>query len=181
VTFSSDLVFDGAATVPYVETAGVRPLNAYGRSKAQAERLVLAAHPGTLVVRTSAFFGPWDEWNFVTIALRELAAGRRFAAPDDAVVSPTYVPDLVNASLDLLIDGEHGVWHLANDGAVTWAGLARAAAATAGVDARRVAAVSTDELALPARRPRYSALGSVRGLQLPELGDALARYAAAVA
>ena len=58
--------------------------------------------------RTSAFFGPWDESNFVTIALRELAAGRPLVAAEDAVISPTYVPDLVNASLDLLIVARGG-------------------------------------------------------------------------
>ena len=79
------------------------------------------------MVRTSAFFGPWDEYNFVTIALRELAAGRTLVASRDAVVSPTYVLDLVHASLDLLIDGERGIWHLANRGALDWAALARRA------------------------------------------------------
>jgi dTDP-4-dehydrorhamnose reductase len=44
---------------------------------------------------------------------------------NDVVISPTYVPDLVHASLDLLIDGEKGLWHLANNGALTWADLAR--------------------------------------------------------
>src|SRR5919202_1239038 len=109
VTFSSDLVFDGRRSTPYTEEDAPRPLNVYGRSKAEAERLVLAAHPGALVVRTSAFFGPWDDHNFVTLALRELAEGRRVEAPHDQVVSPTYVPHLVDATLDLLIDGEHGI------------------------------------------------------------------------
>ena len=40
---------------------------------------------------------------------------------DDVVISPTYVPDLTHAALDLLIDGEGGLWHLANQGAVSWA------------------------------------------------------------
>ena len=109
LTFSSDLVFGGDRDVPFVESDPLRPLNVYGRSKAEAEARVLEALPSALVVRTSAFFGPWDEHNFVTIALRELAAGRPFVAAEDAVISPTYVPDLVNASLDLLIDGERGL------------------------------------------------------------------------
>jgi dTDP-4-dehydrorhamnose reductase len=177
VTFSSDLVFDGSARkMPYVESDAPAPLGVYGRSKADAETRVLAALPSALVIRTSAFFGPWDEHNFVVAALRSLAAGERFAAADDATVSPTYVPDLVHACLDLLIDAERGVWHLANESAVTWADLARLAAGLAGLDAGLVNARSTHTLGLAAPRPVYSALGSERGALLPPLEDALSRY-----
>ena len=176
VTFSSDLVFDGAAARPYVEDDDVAPLNVYGRSKAEAERLVLAAHPGALVVRTGAFFGPWDEHNFVTLALRALAAGDELVAADDAVVSPTYVPDLVQTTLDLLIDGERGIWHIAGGSAVTWFELARLAAEVAELDAGSLGGVPLDELALAAPRPRYSALDTVRGWLLPPLTDSLPRY-----
>ncbi|MEW5930668.1 MAG: family 1 glycosylhydrolase [Gemmatimonadota bacterium] len=176
LTFSSDLVFDGARREPYLEQHPAAPLNVYGRSKAEAERRVLAAFPGALVVRTSAFFSPRDEHNFVTVALRALAAGRPFAAADDATVSPTYVPDLAHAALDLLVDGERGIWHLASPGAVTWAELARRAAALAGLDPARVEGRPTAALGLPAPRPLYGVLGSARGVLLPPLEDALARY-----
>jgi dTDP-4-dehydrorhamnose reductase len=176
LTFSSDLVFDGAGASPYVESDGVAPLNVYGRSKAEAEVRVLKANPSSLVIRTSAFFGPWDEYNFVTIALRQLAAGHTFVAAEDAVVSPTYVPDLVNASLDLLIDGECGLWHLANKSAISWADLARLAAQKAGVNSGRIEARPTRELGLAAVRPTYSVLGSNRGMLLPCLDHAISRY-----
>ena len=178
LTFSSDLVFDGAGVNPYVESDAVAPLNVYGRSKALAEARVLKAHPSSLVIRTSAFFGPWDEYNFVTIALRQLAAGHTFVAAEDSIVSPTYVPDLVNTTLDLLIDGEYGLWHLANNSAIAWAELARLAADIAGVDASRLEARPTRELGLVAPRPTYSVLGSERGALLPSLDNAMARYLA---
>jgi dTDP-4-dehydrorhamnose reductase len=180
-TFSSDLVFDGLQGAPYVESSAPSPLNAYGESKAEAERLVLAALPSALVVRTSAFFGPWDEHNFVTLALRALAAGIPFAASDDAVVSPTYVPDLVHATLDLLIDGESGVWHLANEGSLAWAELARRAAAAAGLDPALVEGRATATLGLAARRPAYSALASERGRLMPSVENAICRYVGACA
>ncbi|HEV2706902.1 MAG TPA: SDR family oxidoreductase, partial [Pyrinomonadaceae bacterium] len=177
VAFSSDLVFDGAGrSTPYVESDAPSPLNVYGRSKAEMEARVLASHPSALVIRCSAFFGPWDEYNFITIALRELSAGRDFVAAGDAYVSPTYVPDLVNESLNLLIDGERGLWHLANPGALTWAELARTAAAIAGLDESGVIARPTSALKLSAARPSYSVLGSERAVLLPPLADALARY-----
>jgi len=176
VTFSSDLVFDGTKETPYVESDAPAPLNVYGASKAEAERLVLAAHPSTLIVRTSAFFGAWDEHNFATQVLRTLAAEQTFVAASDAIVSPTYVPDLVHTSLDLLIDGERGIWHLAHTGAVTWVEFARRVAALAGLDASLIKPRTTVELDLVARRPLYSALGSERGVLLSSFDDALARF-----
>ena len=176
MTFSSDLVFDGTLDRPYVESDKVAPLGVYGRSKADAERRVLDSDPQALVIRTSAFFGPWDEHNFVTQALDALDAGRPFAAARDQVVSPTYVPDLVNTCLDLLIDRECGLWHLTNGAAMSWADLARKACAAAGVDDSRLEARTTAELGLRAARPRTSAMSSERGLLLPSFDDALARY-----
>jgi dTDP-4-dehydrorhamnose reductase len=176
VTFSSDLVFNGEKRARYVEADEPGPLGVYGRTKVEAEQRVLAADPDALVIRTSAFFGPWDAHNFVTQAIRSLAAGMPFRAASDSVVSPTYVPDLVNASLDLLIDGEHGVWHVANDGEVTWAGLAAAAARAAGIPRRTLVPTPTEALGLRATRPAYSALGSEKGGLLAPLPEALGRY-----
>jgi dTDP-4-dehydrorhamnose reductase len=176
MTFSSDLVFDGTLDRPYVESDKASPLGVYGRSKADAERRVLDSDPQALVIRTSAFFGPWDEHNFVTQALDALDAGRPFVAAADQVVSPTYVPDLVNTCLDLLIDRECGLWHLTNGAAMSWADLARQACAAAGVDDSRLEERTTDALGLRAARPRNSAMSSERGLLLPSFDDALARY-----
>jgi dTDP-4-dehydrorhamnose reductase len=178
VTFSSDLVFDGRSRSPYRESDGVAPLCVYGMSKAEGERDVLRANPRALVVRTSAFFGPWDEYNFVTMTLRRLAGGNRVTAADDMTVSPTYVPDLVNASLDLVIDGASGLWHLANEGATSWADLARHSANLRGYDAELIVPVASASLGLAAARPAYSALASERGSGLmPPLEAALERYA----
>ena len=177
LTFSSDLVFDGRKEAPYVESDRVAPVSVYGTTKAEAEALVLAALPSALVVRTGAFFGPWDERNFLAHALRALERGVTFRAADDVVVSPTYLPDLRNAALDLLIDGERGIWHLASRGATTWASLVTSAAAAAHVGAHSLIACPQEELAQAAPRPRYSVLGGERGPLLPPLTDALARYA----
>ncbi|MDB5941767.1 MAG: putative b-glycosidase, Glycoside Hydrolase Family 1 [Ramlibacter sp.] len=176
MSFSSDLVFDGRVRRPYVETDEPRPLNAYGRGKLEAERRVLAHAPDALVIRTAAFFGPWDRHNFVTLALDALRRGERWPAAEDQRVSPTYVPDLVSASLDLLIDGESGLWHLANRGAVSWAELARMAAEVAGLDAGLVSPLPAVSLGQIAPRPAYSALGSERGVLMPSLEDGLVRY-----
>lgn len=176
LTFSSDLVFDGQQQRPYLESDRVFPLNAYGRSKAEAEQEVLTMHPGALVVRTSAFFGPWDRYNFITVGLKALAEGRLFAAANDIVISPTYVPDLVHASLDLLIDGEAGIWHLTNGQSVTWSDLLTKAAGKAGIDTGTLDPQPWGQLGYLAPRPAYSALASERASFLPSLDDALDRY-----
>ena len=177
LTFSSDFVFDGAQARPYVESDRVGPLSVYGASKAEAERGVLATLASALVVRSSGFFGPWDERNFLSRALREMSAGQRVRAAADATFSPTYLPDLVHTALDLLIDGERGVWHLANRGAVSWADLVRLGADLAGVRHHLLDACATAALGLAAPRPAYSVLGSERGALLPSLEEALQRFA----
>ncbi len=179
LTFSSDLVFDGTLTRPYRETDSPRPLSVYGRSKADSERSVLDRLPSALVVRTSAFFGPWDDCNFLTGVLRSLDTQGTATAVEDQIVSPTYVPDLVHAALDLLIDGESGIWHLANAGAVSWADLARRAARLAGYVPELIVGCPGAQLGRPAQRPQYSVLGSDRGMHLPSLDDALYRFIAA--
>ena len=176
LTFSSDLVFDGVRNEPYSESDVTAPLSYYGFTKAEAERRVLSTLSGALVIRTSALFGPWDHRNFLSVALRRLAAGAPFVAASDLVVSPTYLPDLVHASLNLLIDKEHGLWHLANEGALDWAEFARAAAKLARLDASKVAGYSARSVPFAAQRPAYSVLGSERGVLLPTLDHALNRY-----
>lgn len=176
VGFSSDLVFDGAKQQPYVEGDAAQPLNAYGRAKLEAERLMLLLQPDALVVRAAAFFGPWDRHNFVTCALRALGRGERWPAACDQWVSPTYVPDLVHGALDLLVDGESGIWHLANRGTVSWSELACMAAEAARLDTALVQHLPGASMGQQARRPRYSALGSERGLLLPRLEDGMQRY-----
>jgi dTDP-4-dehydrorhamnose reductase len=176
VTFSSDLVFDGAKGAPLLESDTPSPLNVYGKSKAEGEQRVLEIMPEALVIRTSAFFGPWDDYNFVTQCLKTIASRRRFCAAADYVVSPTYVPDLVNTTLDLLIDEECGIWHLANTGSASWAELAMITARKAGLWQDFIDAVTLEELALRAPRPSYSVLGSEKAWIMPSLGDALDRY-----
>lgn len=175
-TFSSDLVFDGAALSPYVESSPVSPLNTYGHSKVMAEQSVLQRNPDALVIRTSSFFGPWHPHDFLPVALRSLSDGQSFAAMQDVVVSHTYVPDLANACIDLLIDAESGIWHLANAGALSWFELAREGALLAGVDIRTLQGRACSDFGLAARRPPFSALGTERGLELPALDDALRRF-----
>ena len=176
ITFSSDLVFDGEKTEPYVESDATSPLNVYGTSKAQAEARVLEEFPGALIIRTSAFFGPWDQYNFVHHVLNNLAKRLSVSAAGDITVSPTYVPDLVDAALDLLIDGEQGIWHLAGPASLSWAHFARLVADMAGYDSNLVECRSSRSFGFTAVRPSFTPLSSERGSFMPSLENSLDRF-----
>ncbi|MBC3541968.1 dTDP-4-dehydrorhamnose reductase [Rufibacter sediminis] len=177
VSFSSDLVFDGGKQTPYLEEDPTNPVNVYGTSKALAEEQVLGVMPGALVIRTSAFFGPWDEHNFVYHALRSIAHQETFLAAEDSYITPTYVPDLVNSVLDLLIDQESGIWHLTNQGTYSWAKFAELAGNLAGLETTPwLQPVPLASFNLPAPRPSSSALQTGKRALLPTVEDALRRY-----
>jgi dTDP-4-dehydrorhamnose reductase len=156
VMISSAAVFglpDGRA---HGENETPAPLDEAGCLARDRERSVVDAHPDALVIRTGPLFGgPVSGTQPFARSLRSSAIG----APD-AIVSPTYVVDAIDATLDLLIDGEHGVWHLANRGEMpldTWLAHPSAAGVHPGAS-------------------RLPALRSERGTLLPTLSDAVARW-----
>jgi dTDP-4-dehydrorhamnose reductase len=171
VTFSSDRVFDGKLGRSYVEPDAPAPACAYGRSKAEGDARLLKLDGDALIVRSSAFFGPWDRYNFLSNTIERLERGEDIVASEKIFVSPTYVPDLVHASLDLLLDGEKGIWHLTNQGAVSWHDLALEVADMARVGAGRIRAAEDDETV-------DTSLTSKRGLLLRPLNQALSEFAA---
>jgi dTDP-4-dehydrorhamnose reductase len=168
VTFSSDLVFDGKSGRPYVELDQTTPICTYGRSKAEAEARVLKRYPDALVIRTSAFFGPWDTHNFVYRTLSHLKAERPLNLSASQIVSPTYVPDLASAALDLLIDTESGIWHLANEGSRSWFDFGCELAEREHLPVRMLVPEESC--------PRNTTLASRRGRLMPSLEDALSRF-----
>jgi dTDP-4-dehydrorhamnose reductase len=170
MTFSSDLVFDGKLGRPYREDDPVSPTGVYGFSKAEAESRVLAVLKDALIVRTSAFFGPWDQYNFAWNVLAALGRDQPVKACPRTEVSPTYVPDLCNATLDLLIDGERGIWHLANQGRLSWYDFACKVATGAGYDPSLI------DLAPATPNRTVTALDSIRGRLLRPLEPALGEF-----
>lgn len=174
MTFSSDLVFGGEKSDPYVETDLTNPINTYGHSKLLAEMSLLKQYGTALLIRTAAFFGPWDEYNFAAQMFSKLEAGNEFFAPDDNVISPTYLPHLVHASLDLLIDDASGIWHLTNKGSVTWFEFAKRLAERSDLNQELIVPVYNQQT--PAKRPSFSALESIKYKLMPSLDEALDAY-----
>jgi dTDP-4-dehydrorhamnose reductase len=101
--------------------------------------------------------------------LSALAEGRRFGASRTSFVSPTYLPDLCHATLDLLVDGERGLWHLANQGRMSWYEFAVRVAQEAGCNP---ALIDPEDGA-----PADNSLSSRHGHQLRPVEEAIADYA----
>ena len=177
MTFSSDQVFDGRQLTPYVESDPIAPCCQRGYVQAQMETQVLQHYPSALVIRTGALLSPWYSPNVVTERLRDMIAERAASNDDATLISLTYVPDLVHACLDLLVDRERGYWHLANVGARTWIELVDEVANRANLKvahATHAARTQGKRRSLP--HPLSYALKSERGQLLPSLDDALQRY-----
>lgn len=159
VSFSTDYVFDGAASAPYVESDVAAPLNAYGRSKLAGEEAALC-YRGSLVVRTSWLFSATHD-SFVRRVLHKAARGS-IRVVEDQSGSPTAVDDLAESVLRLLEAETTGLVHLAGQPPASRYELARAAVSSAGWDPDLVAPCASSEYPTPAIRPTWSALTSER-------------------
>lgn len=157
--FSGD--FGGSTPRPYEADDETGPLSVYGLTKLAGELAVRAALPRATVVRTSWVYTGGTGKDFVAV-MRRLAAGDGIVeVVDDQTGSPTYVPDLCAALLEVADGRAHApVLHAANEGAVTRYELARAVFEELGADPDRVRPVSSDHMPRPARRPPYSALSN---------------------
>ena len=181
VTYSTDYVFSGTGSSPYLESAPVDPVNAYGQSKLVGERGALREHPGALVIRTSWVVSGTHP-NFVATMLR-LAPERQLSVVADQRGRPTIAADLAVATLAALDAGVAGLLHLANQGETTWFELAQTAVTLAGIPADRIQPCRTEDYPTPAQRPAYSVLGSERlgPLGLDPLPDWRASFSGVVA
>jgi len=176
VTFSSDYVFDGTKEGAYIETDQTNPINAYGRTKLEGERLCLDANPEALVTRTSWVMSGTHP-NFAATMLRLIGEGE-VDVVDDQRGHPTFVDDLAVGTMAALDAGATGILHLTNAGVATWYDLAREIAAAAGLDVDRVRPTTTAQFPSAATRPANSVLESVRfdelGLEpLPDYHESL--------
>ena len=154
VYFSTDYVFDGRKTTPYVESDAPNPISVYGRTKLHGEA---AAGEQAWTVRSSWLFGPTGH-NFVRTMLRLGAEREEVAVVDDQRGSPTYVAHLAEATRRI-VELPFGVYHVAAEGDCTWADFAEAIFDDAGLRCR-VRRISARELGRPAPRPAYSVLRS---------------------
>ncbi|HET9096726.1 MAG TPA: dTDP-4-dehydrorhamnose reductase, partial [Candidatus Baltobacteraceae bacterium] len=171
VTISTDYVFDGEAGRPYTEADPPRPLSAYGVSKYAGELLTLRLQSPAYVVRTCGVYATRASTSkghtFIDRIIAQARAGEPVRVVRDQTVSPTYAPHLAQGLLQLLASGApYGVYHMVNEGAVTWYDYARQALRIAGID-HPVEPASYKDWPSRVRRPAFSALENAK---LHELG-----------
>ena len=182
LTISTDYVFGGDASLPYIEEDCPRPISAYGASKLAGEQLVLRRHARALVVRTCGVYGAHASKSKGTFVDRVVAQARSGETPrvvNDVVASPTYAGDLAVALRALVDRGAPGLYHACNAGAVTWYDFARAALDLAGIS-QPVEPISAAQWKAPARRPAFSALANAKldalGIAMPAWREGIAAY-----
>ena len=160
VQVSTDYVFDGDAASPYAEDATIAPVSAYGRTKAEGEKLALAANPeGTFVVRTAWLYGAHGG-NFAKTMVKLAGSHDTVKVVDDQLGQPTWTADLAAQIVALLdSDAPAGVYHGTNSGSTSWFEFARAVFDEAGLDPARVLPTDSSTFVRPAPRPSYSVLG----------------------
>jgi dTDP-4-dehydrorhamnose reductase len=160
VQVSTDYVFGGDATEPYAEDAAIAPVSAYGRTKAEGEKLALAANPdGTYVVRTAWLYGAHGG-NFAKTMVKLAASHETVKVVDDQLGQPTWTADLATQIVALLdSDAPAGVYHGTNSGSASWFEFAQAVFDEAGLDPARVLPTDSSAFVRPAPRPSYSVLG----------------------
>jgi dTDP-4-dehydrorhamnose reductase len=159
---SSDYVFDGEKSEPYVESDPVGPVSAYGRSKLVGEREVAAAAPDRhTIVRSSWLFGAHGRC-FPKTILRLAEERDELNVVSDQIGCPTFTGHLAGALVALAETPLPGVLHVAGAGACSWFDFAAAIVAASGASCQ-VGPISTEQYPTPARRPAYSVLQSERG------------------
>jgi len=186
VHFSTDYVFDGKKTDPYVEEDKAAPLSVYGESKLEGERRVLEVSSQHLIVRLSWVFGP-DKPSFIDQIIQRARENDVVTAVADKFSAPTYSID-VASWLRLAIDkSANGILHLANNGGCSWQEWAQYAidvCGSAGIPLKteRIGAVSLADMKnFVAQRPVHTVLSTARfaaltGVQLRHWREAVAEY-----
>jgi dTDP-4-dehydrorhamnose reductase len=184
VHFSTDYVFDGATTRPYLESDPVHPLGAYAVSKLAGELYAQAYLDAPLIIRTCGVFGPGGlhtaRGNFVETMLRLAQSDQAIRVVEDHVASPTYAPSLAQRTRSLLERECSGIFHIGGGTPISWYEFARLIFTEAGLNPE-LRPTNEREYRTPARRPKYSALSNSKmesaGVEpMPPLAEAVADY-----
>ena len=125
IHFSTDYVFDGSSSIPYIETDVTNPQSVYGRTKLQGEQNIIELLPEHYIIRTAWLYGKSGN-NFVSTMLRLMNEKDNLKVVNDQRGSPTYAVDLAKAVLQIIQLDNHryGVYHYSNEGNITWCDFA---------------------------------------------------------
>jgi dTDP-4-dehydrorhamnose reductase len=186
---STDYVFDGRKTRPYLESDPPAPTGVYGATKAEGERAVFEACPSAIILRTAWLYGRHGP-NFVRTMLRLMAERESLGVVADQRGTPTWAADLAGAIAHIVsrAEVEPGIYHYTDSGETTWYEFAREIqrlGREAGLLGRacELKPLTTAEYPTPAARPAYSVLSKdkierVFGIVPPSWQESLAKYIA---
>ena len=180
IYLSTDYVFDGTSSIPLTEQSPTNPVNWYGSTKLEGERLVLQNNPESLVIRTSWVYSAHGN-NFVRTMMRLMNERPVVRVVNDQIGSPTYAADLAEAILQML-ESEHfipGIYHYSDEGKISWYDFAREIKQLAG-NSCEVLPIPSSEFPTAAKRPAYSLLDKskikrVYGLLIPDWKTSLTK------
>jgi dTDP-4-dehydrorhamnose reductase len=153
---SSDAVFDGKKTSPYVESDRTNPISVYGRTKESGEEIVGAA-PKHWIFRIPVLFGP-GKINFVEKGLQKIAKGEGYVVAADQIGGAAYTLDIAEKMMEVMASGKYEIFHLANSGVCSRLDLAQRAAKLAGLDVTKVIGKPMVEMKRPGPRVAYSVM-----------------------
>jgi dTDP-4-dehydrorhamnose reductase len=179
VYISTDAVFNGQNTRPYVESDRPSPITVYGRTKLGGETIVQTL-PEHWIFRVPVLFGP-GKTNFVEKGLRKIVAGEPYVVASDQEGCASYTLDAAYKIMEVVEARRYGLYHLANQGTCTRYELARRAAELAGLDHGKVVGVPADQMGRRAPRLKYAVMEMAAlksaGFSLPRpWPEALADY-----
>lgn len=175
---STDYVFDGKATKPYVETDATNPQGAYGSTKLAGENFVKEFADRYFILRTAWLYG--DGKNFAKTMLRLSEDHDMVTVVGDQFGSPTSAAELTKAINALLFTENYGTFHATCEGSCSWADFAREVFRLAG-KTTQVKAITTEEYGAAAPRPAYSVLENrmfklTTDFMFADWHDAIAEY-----
>lgn len=153
---STDYIFDGKKSEPYLEFDSPNPLNVYGKSKLAGEWYVQTLMSDFFIVRTSWLFG-FHGQNFVKTILKLAKEDSPLKVVKDQIGSPTYAFDLAEKVSELVDTDLFGVYHITNQGSCSWFNFAQKILELSGVE-KELTPVSAEEFPRPAKRPKYTVL-----------------------
>jgi dTDP-4-dehydrorhamnose reductase len=154
---STDYVFDGTATRPYEPDDKIGPINVYGQSKAEGERVLQTSAAHWCIARTSWLFGAAGPC-FPAKILSAAEMRPELSVVSDQVGCPTFTRDLAGALRGLVRADARGIVNATNAGHCSWFDFAREILHQAGKDAVKVLPIDTAQAARAAKRPAYSVL-----------------------
>ena len=160
---STDYVFNGAQSHPYVESDATHPLNVYGKSKAEGEKIVLTqAHKG-YVIRTAWLYAKSHGHNFYRSILKKAMAGKSLSVVNDQVGSPTTTEQLALFLIQIVKKApSHGLYHCAGEEILSWYAFAKKILKEHQLNVPLEATITPNG---GIKRPRFSALATEKKIK----------------